>query len=169
MKNWSILVLFALSALAKAQNQQPLSPPASVAEKVGQAVITIHYSQPSVRGRKIWGELVPYGKVWRTGANKATTFETTADITVEGKKLPKGKYALFTIPGEKEWVIIFNKQHDQWGAFNYKESEDALRVKVKPMPSDEHYEALTFDIHKDGIVSLLWEKLRVSFKIKPVS
>ncbi|MCS7018176.1 MAG: DUF2911 domain-containing protein [Cytophagales bacterium] len=168
MKNSIVfLCLFLLTGIfAQAQDKQPLSPPASVSEKIGETLVTIHYSQPSVRGRKIWGELVPYGKVWRTGANKATTFEVSQDVTIEGKKLPKGKYALFTIPGEKEWTIIFNSKHDQWGAYDYKESEDVLRVKVKPATADEHFEAMTFDINKEGIVSLLWEKMRVSFQVK---
>lgn len=168
MKNLiAFSLLFLLTGFVlQAQDKQPASPPASVAEKIGDATVTINYSQPSVRGRKIWGELVPYGKVWRTGANKATTFEVSQDVTIEGQKLPKGKYALFTIPGEDEWTIIFNRKHDQWGAYDYKESEDVLRVKVKPATADEHFEAMTFDINKDGIVSLLWEKMRVSFQVK---
>ncbi|WP_448517930.1 DUF2911 domain-containing protein [Rhodoflexus sp.] len=166
-KHFVFLLMFVLAGFAtQAQNKQPASPEASVAEKIGETTITITYGQPSVRGRKIWGELVPYGKVWRTGANKATTFETSADIMVEGQKLPKGKYALFTIPGEDEWTIIFNSKHDQWGAYDYNEAQDVLRVKVKPAVADEHFEAMTFDINKEGIVSLMWEKKRVSFSAK---
>jgi len=168
MKN-TVAVLFLLLLMgfaAQAQDKQPVSPPASVSEKIGEAVVTIDYSQPSVRGRKIWGGLVPYGQVWRTGANKATTFEVSQDITIDGRKLPKGKYALFTIPDEKEWTIIFNSKHDQWGAYNYNPADDVLRLTVKPTAADEHYEAMTFDINKDGIVSLMWEKIRVSFQVK---
>jgi hypothetical protein len=152
--------------IAQAQDKKPASPPASVSEKIGNAVVTIDYSQPSVKGRKIWGALVPYGQVWRTGANKATTFEVSEDVTIEGQKLAKGKYALFTIPGETEWTIIFNSKHDQWGAYDYKQADDVLRVTVKPAVADEHFEAMTFDINKEGIVSLMWEKVRVSFKVK---
>jgi hypothetical protein len=168
MKNTVVFFFLCLlmSFAAQAQDKQPASPPASASEKIGNAVVTINYSQPSVKGRKIWGGLVPYGQVWRTGANKATTFEVSEDVTIEGQKLAKGKYALFTIPGENEWTIIFNSKHDQWGAYDYKEAEDVLRVKVKPAAADEHFEAMTFDINKDGIVSLLWEKMRVSFQVK---
>lgn len=168
MKNTVVFFFLCLlmSFAAQAQDKQPASPAASVSEKIGNVVVTINYSQPSVKGRKIWGGLVPYGQVWRTGANKATTFEVSQDVTIEGKKLAKGKYALFTIPGENEWTIIFNSKHDQWGAYDYKQAEDVLRVKVKPATADEHFEAMTFDINKDGIVSLLWEKMRVSFQVK---
>jgi hypothetical protein len=133
--------------------------------KIGNATITINYGAPSVKGRAIWGELVPYGKVWRTGANKATTFETDAEITVEGQQLKKGKYALFTIPEKNEWTIIFNKITDQWGAFNYKQDDDVLRVKAKSASSNESVEALKFEVGKNG-VSMKWEKLAVSFGVK---
>ena len=146
--------------------QQAAQSPASTATgKIGNATITINYGSPSVKGRAIWGELVPYGKVWRTGANKATTFETDADITVEGQPLKKGKYALFTLPEKNEWTIIFNKTTDQWGAFNYKQDDDVLRVKVKPSAVNELTEALKFEVTKGG-VTMKWEKLAVSFGVK---
>src|SRR5436190_4278131 len=91
------------------------SPPATAAGKIGEATIAIKYSSPSVKGRKIWGDLVPYGKVWRAGANEATIFETDRDIFVEGQKVPSGKYSLYAIPGEREWKIILNSQTGQWG------------------------------------------------------
>lgn len=147
-----------------AQNP-PASPAASASGKIGNATITINYGSPSVKGRAIWGELVPYGKVWRTGANKATTFETDADITVEGQTLKKGKYGLFTIPEQKEWTIIFNKTSDQWGAFNYKQEDDVLRVKVKPSAGSDLVEALKFEVGKNA-VTMKWEKLAVSFGVK---
>ncbi len=146
--------------------QQAAQSPASTATgKIGNATITINYGSPSVKGRAIWGELVPYGKVWRTGANKATTFETDADITVEGQPLKKGKYALFTLPEKNEWTIIFNKTTDQWGAFNYKQDDDVLRVKVKPSAVNELTEALKFEVTKGG-VTMKWEKLALSFGVK---
>jgi len=146
--------------------QQAAQSPASTATgKIGNANITINYGSPSVKGRAIWGELVPYGKVWRTGANKATTFETDADITVEGQPLKKGKYALFTLPEKNEWTIIFNKTTDQWGAFNYKQDDDVLRVKVKSSAVNELTEALKFEVTKGG-VTMKWEKLAVSFGVK---
>lgn len=160
--------LFALLTIASttvlAQNP-PASPAASATGKIGNATITINYGSPSVKGRTIWGELVPYGKVWRTGANKATTFETDADITVEGQTLKKGKYGLFTIPEQKEWTIVFNKTSDQWGAFNYKQEDDVLRVKVKPSTGADLVEALKFEVGKNA-VTMKWEKMSVSFGVK---
>jgi len=142
------------------------SPRTSVSEEVGSGKITIDYSQPSVREREIWGKLVPYDKVWRTGADKATTTEFTKDATVEGKKLAAGKYALFTIPTQSgQWTIIFNKTVDQWGAFSYKEAEDALRITAKAEKSDSFTEKMTFTISKEGVVTLLWENLKVAFTV----
>lgn len=163
-----LFTLFALLTIASttvlAQNP-PASPAASATGKIGNATITINYGSPSVKGRTIWGELVPYGKVWRTGANKATTFETDADITVEGQTLKKGKYGLFTIPEQKEWTIVFNKTSDQWGAFNYKQEDDVLRVKVKPSTGADLVEALKFEVGKNS-VTMKWEKMSVSFGVK---
>lgn len=161
------LLMFAVVTTTSAQNDNAKrpSPPMSSSAKVGNAQITIHYGSPSVKGREIWGKLVPYGEVWRTGANEATTFETDQDITVEGKALPKGKYALFTIPGKDEWTIIFNKNSQQWGAYGYKQSEDALRIKVKPAAA-EHQEQLKIEVNENGTVSIHWEKVKVAFTVK---
>jgi hypothetical protein len=108
---------------------------------------------------------VAYGKIWRTGANEATTFEVSTDVKVEGESLKAGKYGLFTVPNENEWVIIFNSVSDQWGAFNYDESKDVLRVKVKPEQVADNTEKMTFNISDDGVVSLKWEKLVVNFNV----
>ncbi|MFC0771718.1 DUF2911 domain-containing protein [Terrimonas alba] len=143
------------------------SPPAQARETLASgAVITIDYSQPSVKGRTIGKDLEPMaGKVWRTGANEATVFEVSKDVKVEGKDLPAGKYALFTIANEDEWTIIFNKNPKQWGAYDYKESEDALRVKVKPAKAETFAEKMTFVVDKNGTVSLLWGDRKVDFKV----
>jgi hypothetical protein len=141
------------------------SPPAKAEFVVGAATITIDYSQPGVKGRKIWGELVPYDKVWRTGANEATTFEVSKDVKVEGNALKAGKYGLFTIPGKDEWVIIFNSVPNQWGAYEYDENKDVLRVAVKPMETSESTERLTFSLEDNGMVVLKWEKLKVGFTV----
>jgi hypothetical protein len=131
------------------------------------AVISIDYSQPSVKGRTIGKDLEPKeGSVWRTGANEATIFETSKDVKVEGKDLPAGKYSLFTIAGKEEWIIIFNKTWKQWGAFQYKEADDALRVKVRPAKAPAFAEKMTFDIDKKGVVTLLWGDLKVDFTVK---
>ena len=122
------------------------SPPAKVATEVGDLKLTINYSQPGVKGRTIWGDLVPYGKVWRTGANEASTIEVSRDCKVGGSMLRAGKYAIFSIPGENEWTIIFNNVPDQWGAYKYDESKDALRIKAKPAKSAEFNERFKFEI-----------------------
>lgn len=147
---------------------KPLSPPAKATEKISSgATITINYSQPSVKGRTIGKDLEPMaGKVWRTGANEATVFETDKDIMVEGKKLPAGKYGLFTIAGDKEWTIIFNKTWKQWGAFKYAEADDALRVKVPVTKSPAFAEKFTINIDKSGKVSLLWGSTETDFAVK---
>lgn len=148
--------------------QKPASPPATVSEKIESgATITINYSRPSVKGRTIGKDLEPLpGKVWRTGANEATVFETDKDITVEGKALPAGKYALFTIAGDNEWTIIFNKTANQWGAFKYQESDDALRVNVTPAKAPAFTETFTINIDKSGKVSLLWGDIETDFMVK---
>ena len=162
-----LLVVFfatsvALSAQQEDKSKRP-SPPATATATVGGKTITIDYSQPSVKGRKIWGDLVPYGEVWRTGANETTTIDVSADVEVEGKKLAKGKYALFTIPGEKEWIIIVNKTI-AWGAYSYKEADDVLRATVTPAKSAAFHEKFTIEISPEGVVSLLWENLQVNLR-----
>ena len=160
----ALIVLGVFSLQAQDKKDRP-SPPAEASGKIGSANITIKYSSPAVKGRTVWGDLVPYGEVWRAGANEATIFETDKDITVEGMALPKGKYSFFTIPGESEWVIIFNKNPEQWGAYSYDESMDALRVTVKPAKSSAMNERLTYAVNKKGIV-LSWENLDVPVSVK---
>ena len=121
--------------------------------------ITLEYGRPNVKGRTIWGGLVPYGEVWRTGANEATTFSIDQDVMVEGERLAAGTYGLFTIPGESEWVVIFNKEADQWGSMKYNEGEDALRVTVEPEAAD-FVESMEFEIEGSNVV-LRWENLAV--------
>ena len=144
------------------------SPPANVkAALAGGKVVSIDYSQPSVKGRTIGKDLEPInGKVWRTGANEATVFETNKEVRIDGKKLSAGKYGLFTIAGDKEWTIIFNKTWNQWGAFNYKETDDALRIKVKPAKAKNFSEKMTFTITDKGKVSLLWGDRQVEFQVQ---
>jgi hypothetical protein len=141
------------------------SPKAEVKGKVGSANVTIVYSQPSARGRKIMGELVPWGKVWRTGANEATTIEFDKTVKIEGKVLAAGKYALFTIPNQDTWTIIFNSVPNQFGHFSYDEKKDVLRVTVKPAKSAQFVETFTISTDKDQ-VNLAWENTTVAFKVK---
>ena len=146
------------------------SPPATATGKVKDATITINYSSPAVKNRKIFGELHPYGQVWRAGANEATIFETDKDIKVEGKDLPAGKYSIYAIPGEKEWTIIFNKQTGQWGvkrggATSRDEAQDAITVKVKPKKLSSLKERLAYDVTDKGF-TLSWENVEVPVSIK---
>ena len=167
MKHFSLLlVALFISGTIIAQDNPATrpSPPDSTTGKIGAATIKINYSSPSVKGRKIWGGLVPYAQVWRSGANEATTFQTDKEIKVEGKSLPAGKYGFFTIPGEKEWVIIFNKIPNQWGAFKYDSTQDALRVTVKSRKSEKMNERLLYVINDKGI-ALLWENLEVPVSV----
>lgn len=166
IKQITMLFIAVLSVSAmSAQDKKPLSPPVTATGNINGANITIHYSSPSVKGRAIWGGLVPYDKVWRAGANDATTFTTDKDIMVEGKKLPAGTYAFFVLPQNDGITIIFNKEAKQWGAYNYKEAKDQLRVNVKAGKAPKMYERLTYDVNKDN-VTLNWENWAIPVKIK---
>lgn len=146
-----------------------LSPKGTVSQRIGLTDVTITYSRPNVRGRAIWGALVPYDQVWRTGANEATTFEVTDDVTINGSKLPKGKYSLATIPGRQEWTLIFNREPDLWGAVSYDQSKDALRVTTRPKTTDHAHESLMFafpEVTSNSAKAVLaWDKLEVPFTI----
>lgn len=166
----SLLILLITASTSFSQNDPPrLSPKAYVSQVVGYTEVSINYSRPGVKEREIWGGLVPYNKVWRTGANEATVIEFGDNVVVEGNEVPKGKYGLFTIPGEKEWTIIFNKVWDQWGAFNYKEDEDLLRFKVKPRKRDFTDRLLfTFKYISpySSDVVIEWNEVEVSFRVE---
>jgi len=160
-----VCLAFVAISTSYGQGMKRVSPPATASATIKGTKVEIKYSQPSVKGRKIWGGLVPYDQVWRTGANEATTFETSQDVKIEGKTLPKGKYSLFTIPGKKSWTLIFNKKAKQWGAYNYSSSDDALRVKVKAKNSKKMSEKLQFSFVGNTAV-FHWEKLEFEFAIK---
>lgn len=161
----SAIVLSVTIACGQADKSKRPSPPAVEKETLsGGATVTIDYSQPSVKGRAIGKDIAPYGKVWRTGANEPTTIEISNDLKVEGQTLPAGKYSLWTIPGESEWVVIFNKKTTGWGT-QYDESQDLLRVKVKPAKAKDFAEKMTFDVSKNGQVALLWGNEQVNFKL----
>jgi Protein of unknown function (DUF2911) len=155
-------------SIAQDDKSKMPSPPATVTTTLSSgAVITINYSQPAVKGRVIGKTLEPMeGQVWRTGANDATVFETSKDITVEGKKLAAGKYGFFTIVKNGEWTIIFNKTWKQWGAFGYKEADDVLRVQVKGSKAASFSERMTFLTDKTGKISLLWGDNQVNIQTK---
>lgn len=166
----TVAVVFAtmtISVNAFAQEtKKPASPAMTAAGKVKDANITIAYSSPSVKDRTIWGDLVAYDKAWRAGANEATTFQTDKDITVQGKKLPAGKYSFFLIPKESgTWTAIFNKEPKQWGAYKYEESKDALRVDVKTKALQAKQETLVYKVNSNGF-TMDWDKISVPVEIK---
>ncbi|MBO0949144.1 DUF2911 domain-containing protein [Fibrella forsythiae] len=163
------LIVTTLSTFAQGDKASRPSPPATASGTIGGATITITYGSPSVKGRQIWGGLVPYDKAWRAGANEATIFETDKAIKVAGKELPAGKYSLFAVPGEKEWQFIFNSQTGQWGIkrggdSNRDPANDVLTVNAKPDKSSMN-EKLLYEVTKKGFV-LKWENLEVPVAIK---
>src|SRR5213080_1229936 len=166
------LVIFVLGGTVSAQNDLNLpdvSQAAEVKQRIALTDITVKYHRPLVNGRKIWGGLVPYGKVWRAGANENTTIEFSDPVSVEGKPLAKGVYGLHMIPNPDSWTVIFSKTNTAWGSYSYKQDEDALRVNVKPRPLAETKEALEFDFENlkpaSTAVTLKWEKLGVPFTV----
>ena len=166
------LLLIALSGVSPAQSlvlDLPLqSQRAEISQTIGITDITIDYHRPLINDRKVWGDLVPYGQVWRAGANMNTTITFTDPVLIEGKPLDKGTYGLHMIPNADEWTIIFSKNSTSWGAFTYDQAEDALRVTVKPQAADMH-NALTYDFDQlkpdSAVVELEWEKIAVPFKV----
>jgi hypothetical protein len=141
---------------------------AQITQRVGITDITISYHRPLVNGRKVWGGLVPYGQVWRAGANENTTIAFSTPVSIEGQALDKGTYGLHMLPTADQWTIIFSKNSTSWGSFTYDQKEDALRVTVKPQPTDMH-EALTYDFDDpqadSTLVTLRWEKIAVPVKV----
>lgn len=140
------------------------SPLKRVTGFIGGVKTIVQWGSPSVKGREIWGMIVPYDEVWRAGANEATTIEFDKDVMISDKELKAGKYAFFIIPREGEWTIIFNSVWNQWGAFEYDEKKDALRFNTKPIANDLS-ETLEYGIDTDGIY-MTWEKIKIKFVVK---
>ena len=170
----SLVFLFLVSSSSFSQelNLPRKSPKAGIAYTIGYTEASIQYSSPAVQGREIWGGLLPYGELWRAGANEATVIEFNTDVAIEGQPLPAGKYAFFLIPQkEGKWTAIFNKTWDQWGAYNYDQSQDALRVEVDAQFSKQvNQEHLQYEIIgqnvENGYILLSWEKLRLYLRVK---
>ena len=180
----SFLLVLSITIIAQQDNKPRQSLKASVSQRLGiENDITIIYSRPGVKGRKIWGDLVPYGFApgnknsnnkpfpWRGGANENTTIEFSKDVTVEGHNLPAGKYGLHFIPGEKNWIIIFSKNNSNWGSFTYDQKDDALRITVAAV-KNPFEEWLTYgfdDLNGNSATAFLkWEELKVPFKVATV-
>ncbi len=171
MKKLLFILTTLVSFTALAQQKPVASPPAVVKQKVGDVEVMIKYAQPSVKGRLVFGTkeqkaLVPYGEVWRTGANEATTIEFSKDVTVQGKSLAKGVYSLLTIPGESDWTIIFNNDSKMWGAYTYAAAKDALRINAKASSESATTEMMTISVSPSGQVKIAWDKTSTSFYVK---
>lgn len=162
-------ILITTSASAQIKSPKP-SPTAEIEQVVGLTEIEVEYSRPGMKGRKIFGDLVKYGEVWRTGANASTKIEISDDIKVNGKELKQGEYSLYAIPGETEWTIIFNKNLDLWGSAGYKQEEDALRITAKPTKLNDAVESFTIDFgnftYSGAQMMLKWENTQVAFEIE---
>ena len=163
------LLILALTTLAPAQEPRK-SPHESTSIEVAGHKITITYGRPYLRGRKMIGDHEPYGKVWRTGADEATTIHTDADLDINGLKVPKGTYALFTIPKENSWTLIVNKTAKQWGAFSYKQPDDLGRTEMTVSKADAPVEQFTISLTPDGssgvTLKMAWDKTVASVSIK---
>jgi hypothetical protein len=176
MKNIFILLATFLVINASAQHDHQKaaamadttkkSIPREVHTEIGEAHIMIFYSAPAVRGRVIWGGLVPYGEVWVTGAHKATTWEFTNNIEIDKTVIPAGKYAIFTIPGKEKWTFIVNKKWDQHLADEYNAKEDVVRLDVTPQVTTSNQERLLYSIdegaNNNGVLTIRWEKMKIS-------
>ncbi len=146
------------------------SPLCTLKQRVGLTDVEISYSRPGVKGREIFGAMIPYGKVWRTGANAATKLTFSTDVKLNGHEVPAGTYALVTIPGKDEWTVIINKGSDQWGTYKYDEKNDVVRFAVKPISIGSPVETLTIDIEdikdESAEMRLVWDKTKVPIKLE---
>lgn len=162
--------IYSVESYSQEKEEVRLSPKALVEQTVGYTEVKIEYSRPGVKGRTIWASLVPYNTVWRAGANEATKITFSTDVKIDGKKLKAGSYGFFAIPTEKTWTLIFNKVANQWGAFEYNDVEDALRIEVTPMQNNCWQEWLAYTISKSSdkkaVVMLEWEKIKVPFNVE---
>ncbi len=165
----AVLATALLAPAAHAQLKLPrVSPAATVTQTIGLTDLTVAYCRPGVKGRVIWGDLVPYDTPWRTGANEATRFTTTDPIQFGGKELAAGTYSLFTIPGKDEWIVVINSEKDLWGAYEYKPEKDVMRVTVKPtVVEPQEWMEFTFEDLTANSANLVlrWEKLRVAVPV----
>lgn len=163
-----LATLFTLPLAAQIETPN-VSQKASVSQTIGTTEIEIEYHRPGVKGRQIWGGLVPWNQPWRMGANEATTISFSTPVVVEGTELPAGTYSFFAIPGQDEWTLVINKDPEVWGAYGYDEKKDALRVMVQPRPSD-HTEWMRFTIDPTApdaaVVTLNWEKIAIPMNVK---
>lgn len=175
MKKFFFLTLIAnlfisLSGLAQQLQMPQASPSARLTQKVGLTDVVVDYSRPSTKGRKIFGELVPFGEVWRTGANGATIISFSTEVIVGGKKVPAGAYALYSIPGKSSWTMILSKNTKLWGAIGYNPQEDLIRFEATPSKTSRMYDSFEISFNNltdsNADLSLKWEQTRVDFTIQ---
>lgn len=165
MLSFLMVIAMSIAVFAQQDKNERASPPDSITVTTDDGVaIDIHYSKPSLKGRQIGVEIAPFGKVWRTGANEATTFEVDKDVLVQGEPLAAGKYSLYSIPGEQHVTLIFNKVWDQWGT-RYDETQDVLRVNTMPTETNDSVEQFTINGTQDGTITLLWGNYAVPFEV----
>ena len=165
-----IILIISMPLVAQRANTEPrLSPNAVVSQTIGTSIVTIEYGRPGVKGRTIWGELVPYNTVWRVGANEATNIQFSNAVIINDHKIPAGKYSLFMIPTEANWTVIINSVAKQWGAYKYDKTKDILRFEATPLEST-HTEWLEYSFDdltpESATINLNWEKLEISIPIK---
>jgi len=165
----ALLACASLNTYSQALKVPQLSSEQTIEQELGLGKITLTYSRPNVRGRKIFGNLAPYGVVWRTGANAATLIKFTDDVTIEGNKVPAGEYGLFSIPDKNEWTVVLNKTAHQWGAYTYKQADDLLRFKVKTINHTDPLETMTMQFNSVDQtkceLEIKWENISFSFHI----
>ncbi len=159
-----LLTVFAFSIGFSFSQKKRVSPKETTTGEINGVEVSINYCAPSVKGRKIWGELVPYDKIWRAGANEATTIEFGKDISIQNNKLPAGKYSFFVIPNNEKCTLIFNNDFKQWGSYNYSMDKDQLRIDVRPILNSKSIEKLVYEI-SDKTIYLKWSNWIISFDI----
>ena len=159
-----LLTVFAFSIGFSFSQKKRVSPKETTTGQINGVEVSINYCAPSVKGRKIWGELVPYDKIWRAGANEATTMEFGKDISIQNNKLPAGKYSFFVIPNKEKCTLIFNNDFKQWGSYNYSMDKDQLRIDVRPILNSKGIEKLVYEI-SDKTIYLKWSNWIISFDI----
>ena len=166
LRIYALITIFSISYSALAQINKPgLSPRVEVTQKIGLATVKLDYGRPSMKGREIFGSLIPYGKVWRTGANSSTKISFDRDVVIKNKTIPKGEYALYSIPDEKEWTIIIHGNNKLWGAGNYKEENDFARFQFPIQKLTESQKTLSIDFENlnanGGDLTIAWENTKV--------
>lgn len=171
----TLLIIFFLTATSISFSQTifpNLSPKGRIEQKIGLTNISVDYERPAARGRKVFGELVKYDKLWRTGAGNCTKIDFSKDVVIHNKNISKGTYSIFTIPGTNEWTVILNKDTTLYGVSSYDATKDIIRLKVKAYSTARYYESLTIDIDivpNNAIVYVSWENTFISFEVKTES